>query len=336
MPLPSLFIGFASESERIAQAVQRNLDVVCEVELWTQSSDELSKGTLEKLVDALPRFDFAILVLTADDVVLSRGKRKSSARDNVIFEVGLFMGALGRERTFILCDRTKDIALPSNLAGVITATYALQASGNLIASLGAPCTLIQAAIERLGFREGRVPLTHLRNKIFSFEEIRQLITKTHGRIEREFAPDIVVTMSGAGSIAACYLVHINTRDIPLFVAIPFPKPRKAELERKSSFKAFSSVATTKQWRKLSTAKWDIFLPELLFEFPPGTKVVLFDDRVLSGDSQVKLQKELEAVNYVVKRAAVFSSSKQAALLDWFGATMDEEYEMPWGPKDGRY
>ena len=44
--------------------------------------------------------DFAVLVLTPDDITLSRGTTIASPRDNAIFELGLFMGTNGRNRTF--------------------------------------------------------------------------------------------------------------------------------------------------------------------------------------------------------------------------------------------
>lgn len=75
-----------------------------------------------------------------------------SARDNVVFELGLFVGAIGRERTFMLFDRSNQPDLPTDLAGIIAATFQQHASGKLEASLGAPCTKIQNAIERFGVR----------------------------------------------------------------------------------------------------------------------------------------------------------------------------------------
>jgi hypothetical protein len=81
---------------------------------------------------------------------LSREKIKSSPRDNVLLELGLFIGALGRKRTFIVYDRRSGIELPSDLAGVTPATYQEHTSGNLKSSLGAPCTLIKDAIRSLG------------------------------------------------------------------------------------------------------------------------------------------------------------------------------------------
>ncbi|MFD8726158.1 TIR domain-containing protein [Streptomyces sp. NPDC059629] len=152
---PALFVGSSSEGLRIAEAAQVVLDEVCEVELWTQGIFGLTQGTLESLVTALPRFDFSLLVLTADDLTVSRNTEKPTARDNVLFELGLFIGALGRDRTFMLYDRTTPPTLPSDLAGITAATFAPQASGNLEAALGAPCTKIRRAVERLGVRTDR-------------------------------------------------------------------------------------------------------------------------------------------------------------------------------------
>jgi hypothetical protein len=142
------------------------LDPNNDVELWDQDVIRLSRGTLESLVDAIPRFDFAVLVLTADDLLISRGTERQAARDNVIFELGLFMGGLGRDRTFILYDRANPPKLPSDLAGVTAATFQRHASGNLQSSLGAPCTQIEHAIKFRGIRRGSI----LRSQIEGLKE----------------------------------------------------------------------------------------------------------------------------------------------------------------------
>jgi hypothetical protein len=155
MARPALFIGSSSEGLRIAKAVQAGLEEECEAEVWTQGTFGLMQGTLESLVTALSRFDFALLVLTADDLTTSRGTEKATARDNVLFELGLFIGSLGRDRTFMVYDRTNPPALPSDLAGITAATFEPHTSGNLEAALGPSCTRIGSAIERLGFRKDR-------------------------------------------------------------------------------------------------------------------------------------------------------------------------------------
>lgn len=155
MSRPSVFVGSSSEGLKIAKAVQVLLDQTCEVELWTQGVFGLTQGTLESLLMAVSRFDFSILVLTADDLSVSRGQEKNVARDNVLFELGLFMGALGRDRTFMLFDRSNPPALPSDLAGITATTFEPHSSGNLEAALGAPSTRILNEIEKLGVRPER-------------------------------------------------------------------------------------------------------------------------------------------------------------------------------------
>jgi hypothetical protein len=155
MSRPALFVGSSSEGLRIAETVQILLDEVCEVQLWTQGTFGLTRGTLESLYLTLPRFDFALLALTADDITFSRGVEKASARDNVLFELGLFIGSLGPDRTFMLYDRTDPPVIPTDLAGITAATFAPHVSGNLEAALGAPCAKIRRVVEELGIRANR-------------------------------------------------------------------------------------------------------------------------------------------------------------------------------------
>ncbi len=75
-----------------------------------------------------------------------------SPRDNVIFELGLFMGFLGRDRTIIVYDRTADLKIPTDFAEVTTATYQPHSTGNLDAALGAPCTRLKKHIRAHGVR----------------------------------------------------------------------------------------------------------------------------------------------------------------------------------------
>lgn len=152
---PVLFVGSSTEGLPIAEALHRCLDFCCEVEIWSQGVFGLSQGSLESLVLALDSFDFAVLVLSADDLVMKRGEAVAAPRDNVLFELGLFTGGLGRERTYMLYDRTKPLALPSDLAGVTAATFEPHSSGKLEAALDAAVTKISQHIQRLGFRERR-------------------------------------------------------------------------------------------------------------------------------------------------------------------------------------
>lgn len=149
----SLFVGSSTEGLPIAKALQVLLDHACEVTIWSQGVFGLSQGTLESLVHVLDEYDFAVLILTPDDLITSREASSTAPRDNVLFELGLFMGGLGRNRTFIVYDRTAGLKLPSDLAGVSAATFEPHFSGNLQSALGAAATRVEEHITRLGVRD---------------------------------------------------------------------------------------------------------------------------------------------------------------------------------------
>lgn len=151
---PAMFIGCSTEGLEIAHAIQVNLDRDCESTIWSQGVFGLGDGTLEALVEKMPLFDFGTLVVTPDDLVYSREETKPAPRDNVILELGLCLGALGRKRSFVVFDRTNtSLKLPSDLAGVTLAGYAPHSDGNLRAALGAPCTEIRDQINKYGLRD---------------------------------------------------------------------------------------------------------------------------------------------------------------------------------------
>lgn len=155
MKKPTLFIGSSSEAIDDARALEFLLKEDAEVTLWLhgQAIFTLGESTLEALVKSLDRFDFAVLVVTPDDVILSRDKLAASPRDNVIFELGMFVGRLGRERTFVVCKESLDLKLPTDLAGITLARYGSdRADRNMIAALSPTSTLIRDSIRKLGFR----------------------------------------------------------------------------------------------------------------------------------------------------------------------------------------
>lgn len=150
MSKPRVFIGSSVEGLPVAEAIQLGLEYDAECTMWSQGVFGLSQGTLESLLRAVKDFDFAILVLTPDDLVHKRGISRNSPRDNVLFELGLFMGALGRERTYIVRCRDEAIDLPTDLAGVTVADYGRRSDGNLHAALGSVCTRIKISIRNVG------------------------------------------------------------------------------------------------------------------------------------------------------------------------------------------
>lgn len=90
---------------------------------WKNGVFRASHYTLDELETELDNSDFAIAVAHADDVVITRDDEWPTIRDNVVFELGLFMGRLGRRRAFLMEPRNADLKLPSDLAGLTTIPY---------------------------------------------------------------------------------------------------------------------------------------------------------------------------------------------------------------------
>jgi predicted nucleotide-binding protein len=123
-PRPSVFIGSSAEGLKIARKLKQLLSKDLRIEIWDEGHTfGLGQATLESLEAAVVKYDFGLFVFTPDDKLRSRGKVKPVARDNVLFELGLFVGKLTRRRAFVIRPTGQAIALPSDLAGITTATY---------------------------------------------------------------------------------------------------------------------------------------------------------------------------------------------------------------------
>jgi hypothetical protein len=144
---PRIFVGSSSEGLRVARAIQIELGGDANVTIWNQGCFSLGEATLESLVNALRAFEFAILVITADDRVVARRKSTPAARDNVLFELGLFMGRLGQSRTFVFYDSSKPAKIISDLQGITFATFD-GGDSNLQSAVGPGCTQIRNQIAR--------------------------------------------------------------------------------------------------------------------------------------------------------------------------------------------
>ena len=152
-PRPALFIGCSTESLHIAQAIQSLLDhddIL--VKPWTDSTFKASEFAFESLEQELSGYDFAALVLSDDDEVISRGQRRDAPRDNIIFELGVFMGAIGRSRTFLVQPRGVALKIPSDIFGITPLTYAVGPEKDFLAALAPACNKLRATILTTGPR----------------------------------------------------------------------------------------------------------------------------------------------------------------------------------------
>lgn len=121
-----IFIGSSSEELKIAERVKRLLKkdfdvVIWDDNLWDRSVFKLNNNFLHDLLKAPLKFDFGILIGTPDDKTIVRKKTYLQARDNILFELGLFIGRLGLQRTcFLVDEKVKKI---SDLDGIFFSRF---------------------------------------------------------------------------------------------------------------------------------------------------------------------------------------------------------------------
>ena len=150
---PVVFIGSSSEGLKIVEALTSTLTAQKVVPRpWTNGVFEASSTTIESLMGLAQEADFAVLILTADDMTVSRGKKKPSPRDNVVFELGLLMGALGRDRVLILKPQKVDLRIPTDLLGVTWLDYRKSGPGTLKKKLKGPSAAIMRRVTKFGPR----------------------------------------------------------------------------------------------------------------------------------------------------------------------------------------
>lgn len=114
---PKIFIGSSTAGYAVAEKVKHYLSNLGDCFLWQDPNVwEANRSTFENLLRMVSYFDFGVFVATADDLTLTNEKIVIEPRDNVILEMALFLGAMGRDKSFLLVE--EGIKLPSDFSGI--------------------------------------------------------------------------------------------------------------------------------------------------------------------------------------------------------------------------
>jgi hypothetical protein len=213
-----IFIASSSEGKPVAQAVKQQFADFEQVDIWYEDVFQINHSYFDSLNRAANLYDFAIVCLTPDDLLSSRGQEQMAPRDNVLFELGLFMGRLGTNRAFVVADEKTRIL--SDLQGITLATYRHPTTGSMMSAVGNACAKIRNVIEAelakssLGF----LPSTSLAIGYFN-----NFVVKVVEGLEDE-EPDLIDLGDGSSP------VHLDFKDYHLRILIP---ARLVELENRN-------------------------------------------------------------------------------------------------------
>lgn len=188
--------------------------------------DHFEAGTMlfTELIKLTKQSEFAVFIFGKDDFV--SGERhvpgRYSVRDNVIFEFGLFLGAIGEQRTFFI--PASDLNIPADLRGLIHLTpYNASACETSLTQpeVLAACLQPTAKSFRALIQGRHTPLTpaalQLRNKI---HDVASLVAQEAGRIQHQFRFQVItdVVADLADEVKSALTAKKYSKDITLEAA----------------------------------------------------------------------------------------------------------------------
>lgn len=113
-------------NEEMKQSVARCIEKLKLNPIILHEQSSKGKTIIEKFFD-YSNVIYAIILLSADDIAYPKDENSNNfkyrARQNVIFELGYFMGKLGRERVLSLYEEIDNFEIPSDYNGVLFIPY---------------------------------------------------------------------------------------------------------------------------------------------------------------------------------------------------------------------
>jgi hypothetical protein len=153
-----MFVGSSSEARWLIRGLSVNLDGEVEVHEWAATRWPLSRDTLDGVEEKLDDADYAAFILSGDDLAIIRDHEVSIPRDNVVLELGMSFGRLGRDHTFILIEMGSEVHTMSDIKGITIVPFELDSDvGKTVERarkvMANPSSKLLEAIEARGVRD---------------------------------------------------------------------------------------------------------------------------------------------------------------------------------------
>jgi hypothetical protein len=169
-----IFIASSGRTLVLAEKLRDELRTeFCEANLWSEEG-RLQPGEtiIEMLEGAAEQYDFAIIILAKDDVMTGGKGETLKARDNCVFEAGLFMSAIGRKRCFLV-NSVSQRDLPSDLNGIISIPFEEPENLTDRSACAQAIAKVAAQLKDVVQRDGPSPY-HARLPLLSVDEVFRL------------------------------------------------------------------------------------------------------------------------------------------------------------------
>ena len=175
-----IFIASSDAVHEFAGMLRNEINRVdyCEADTWMDALALTGAATkIEALEASVKVYDYAVIIFTKADRLVTGQDLKS--RDDCVFNAGLFMASLGRQRCILLSSVEKD-ALPSDLGGINpqkfiepdSLTNYAQSRHVIQAAAGVIQAWVQKTAAEVGRRPANRPLT--RDAMLERERIESL------------------------------------------------------------------------------------------------------------------------------------------------------------------
>lgn len=302
---PLIFLASSTESRKALNDIALFVEASGGKSLPWPEAFPVGQYPLESLIEASRKVDGALILASADDKVIQRGKPVWTPRDNILVELGIFVSALSRTRAALVYAVPDEVQvrLPSDLNGL---TY-LRYDPDMPAHNEKKVCEWMARFFTESLREGLPSPT---GGHYSWHEVIRGLEHIQNELERNgFRPDLVLGLGRSGGVVGGILTS-------LLASIPLRLWDLRYTEGKNVVDVEFSDGTP--------------------QFPAGTKRVLVIEGATTSGQTPKKAKELLAKKFpkIDFRFAVLIQSVQSAFVADYYAYLETGAlaPLPWhGP-----